>query len=1091
MNYKNILALAPALALAACGGGDEQNITAPQTPGSVIYSYPADGQSEVSPKADLVLRFSHALTDEAIAEKIRVTDGTDDIAFTAEPVDDGRSLKLTPNGQLRAGASYSVEFTEALQAEDGRLIPNPNADGPEGIQFSTRGAFSGIAALDNLSGEFSVTEMIPSEGGTFRPMDFSTFRLRLSQPVHPEWQEKGGVIKLEDSAGKEVPAVVLVKGRYVTIDPCTAEDMAECGSKVDTLTPGETYTVSLSKLPSLTKESAVLDYTAKVTPGDTSPTVVLFQEVIDSGLNAGTEPRRSVLNGQIINGVTLNSVLQGIAGPSQQTGGLFAELAYAPAFRADEPLPLRVPRGSVLRSSSLDVKVNGTVPVIDPVTNAMQQTGEIKVTMLSDATGYMMPNPYTNDDSAPRHIKLFMDVAMNTEEAQPNASLSQDLLGVELTGIAMVEQGTLTIDAIGMVEPKLLGQEYTDSTIAFRIEAATDVDSQLDASSLRERDTTPPSLVSWMPGPDNALPPTRQAMQRPGDPVILNFDEPLDQDAVKGNVMLSTSSGDIGNLKTRVDGTVLVINPSGGLQHGMEYTVSVNGVTDLAGNPATVPALTFRLPDTTADNGLSASPIAVTTYPGYPCVTRDLDTGNDSHGFCADKPSEEGVTRPDSQPPEYLPVTTLPEDRPIVVVFSQSMNLDSINGDTFIVERVTSETDALGSGGPVPGRIEKNRQRIRFYPEEPWVKGQLYRYTMVSTQDGVCSESDPSFICGDNNLALQTDALVDPTDIGGSNLSIYFRGEEKLDSVFTPLRNLPVRDVNANFMIEPEEPAVFPSDDEIGAPAVVMDDGLNPSSNAARLRPAAAPFIITNEGESRVGCEVSGPDCPEDKFIYQTGGLNTEVIGPVDPEDLSQGVRVLLYPTMLVATSIDIYLDGDAFADLVLDPAEPQVTGPQLLRMRYADLDGDGVRGDPIPGVISSNGEGKPIFTTSADLLLDAPALTLPLGNVLAHNLFGYQLTLELGGDITFFDDGRMQIEQRNSNTPPITVAVEIEDTALEGAVDFINCLGGLLTFNFEKCESLAGGSSEGAVVIPLEIPQNGVYLNFLSNPVKEIPEAH
>ncbi|AOY88972.1 hypothetical protein BKP64_12805 [Marinobacter salinus] len=184
--------------------------------------------------------------------------------------------------------------------------------------------------------------------------------------------------------------------------------------------------------------------------------------MVNSGLLAGPaveDARRSLLNGQIINGVTLNSVLQGVAGPSQQTGSLFAELAYAPSFAADEPLPLRIPRGS----------------------------------MLSDATGYLSPNPYTDDPSAPRQVTLFMDVSMNTEEAQPNAGLSQDLLGVELTGIAIVDNGVLTIDAIGVVEPELLGQEYTHSTIAFRIEAATDADSVLHAAEL------------WMPGSPDAM----------------------------------------------------------------------------------------------------------------------------------------------------------------------------------------------------------------------------------------------------------------------------------------------------------------------------------------------------------------------------------------------------------------------------------------------------------------------------------------------------------------------------------------------------------------------------------------------------------
>src|SRR5690606_40011325 len=136
---------------------------------------------------------------------------------------------------------------------------------------------------------------------------------------------------------------------------------------------------------------------------------------------------------------------------------------------------------------------------LDAATCNKEQTGTIKVTMLSDASGYMSPNAYTDDLSASRHITLFMDVSMNTVEAQPNAALSQDLMGVELRGIALVQDGVLTIDAIGMVEPNLLGQEYTDSTIAFHLQAATDADSDLDAENLRVLEATHTSLVGWMP----------------------------------------------------------------------------------------------------------------------------------------------------------------------------------------------------------------------------------------------------------------------------------------------------------------------------------------------------------------------------------------------------------------------------------------------------------------------------------------------------------------------------------------------------------------------------------------------------------------
>ena len=489
MNYKNTLALLPAAILAACGGGDGQEINEPRTQGSVVYSYPADGQREVSPKADLVLRFSHAVSDDDLTGKIRVTAGETAVPFTVEGVDGNRSLKLSPQSELEPGTEYNIEFAEGLLAEGNRIIGTPNAEGPEGIQFSTRGGLTGIAGLDNTDESFKVAEMIPAPDAVFRPMDISTFRLRLTHPVHPEWKERGGVIEITDSNGETVPAIVLVKGRLVTIDPCVPGTPELCGRDDDFLTPGETYTVSVRNLPGI-NGGVVESFSQQITPRDTGPRVVLFQEVIDSGLNAGDttqEASKSKLNGQVVNGIVLNSVLQGTTDTSQQTGGLFAELAFAPGFEADEPLPLRVPKGSLLSSSNLAVRVNGLVPIIDEATGGIQQTGDIKVIMISDATGYLSPNPYTDDQSAPRHVRLFMDVSMNTEAAQPNASLSQDLLGVELTGIALVEDGVLTIDAIGIVEPNLLGQELTDSTIAFRIQADTDATSQLDAADQRGR----------------------------------------------------------------------------------------------------------------------------------------------------------------------------------------------------------------------------------------------------------------------------------------------------------------------------------------------------------------------------------------------------------------------------------------------------------------------------------------------------------------------------------------------------------------------------------------------------------------------------
>src|SRR5690606_14588350 len=124
------------------------------------------------------------------------------------------------------------------------------------------------------------------------------------------------------------------------------------------------------------------------------------------------------------------------------------------------------------------------------------------------------------------------------------------------------------------------------------------------------------------------------------------------------------------------------------------------------------------------------------------------------------------------------------------------------------------------------------------------------------------------------------------------------------------------------------------------APDVVFDGAGNPLTP-----PQATRVISPSRTDARVGCNRDREslfhgwietDCPEFKFIYQTGALNTEVVGPVDPDNPAAGVRVLLHPTLLTTPSLTV--NAKVLSDLTW--AETP-TGPQVIRMRYAD-DGQG-----------------------------------------------------------------------------------------------------------------------------------------------------
>ena len=1111
MKKQYSLALLPLLILAGCNG-DEQSV---ETSGSgnayLSYSYPTDGQSGVSPEADVVMRFSHAITDEEAASKIQLTKDGQEVGYSLEKVDGDRSLVLSPDDGLEAKAEYTVTFADPLSGADDTSIDMPNAEGKPGIQFATRALFDGPNNQVEASDSFEIVSAVPlpdsqkSQPGEFGPMNFSTFRLKTTHPVHPQWEEIGSV-ELTDSSGEPVDAKVIIRGNSITVDPCVTETLAGCGSKEDLLEAGETYTLSLNNLRSKTDGDQTLSQELQFTPRDTAPTVVAEQINVDSGLASGENQQqatKSILNGQIINGVTLNSVLQGTAGPSQQTGSLFAELGYAPSFGSDEPLPLRIPRNSVLRGTSIDVKVGGEVPILkaragDGNYGPQETTGDIKVTMISDATGYLSPNPYTDNDSAPRHVTLFMDIAMHTESEQPNAALSQDLMGVELHGIALVRDGVLTIDAIGLVEPELLGQEYTNSTIAFSLEADISEDAPTDAAELRSMDNEPPELMSWMPGSENAVPDTRQDMHRPGDPVTLNFNEPIDGDSIKEGITLSPTNQD---LNTKVDGTTVTINPEGGLKHGVSYQLDINSqLTDLAGNGVSAQTLTFSLPPTGGESITKRPPLALTTYPGYPCETdfSEMDLREGVVGQCYDD-SAAAYSGGRDATTDTLPLSEMPADRPITVVFSQSMNLDSIRlGETFVVEKVNESGDPVADNPEVSGRLEKNNQRIRFYPEAPWEEGEFYRYTMESNADpnpGTCTENPPTSICGANDLALKTDLLEGLDDGGGANgedpLVIYFEGSEPKETVFTPLRNLPIRDTNSNFLIDcnastnDDGNREFDNyDNNCAEPFEASHDGSDeegwePGANSTKLSViggiAAGSGLAADENPAQVGCKAGvGETCPRDKFIYQTYALNTEVKGPgvyeASDGEKHEGVLVDLYPTMLATSSISVFTQVNALWGAI-KLQEETVTNTQVLRMRYSkdpscdENQEQCARNSLIPGVITTGDDGQTIFITEVDLFIDAPDMEIPPDGG-THDLYGRPFTVTLKGDVTFFDDGRMQIEQWNLNS------VGKNDELLVTA----NTLG--LT-------------DSGAVTLelPLAIPERGLFLNFISNPVKDLPE--
>lgn len=1048
MKLKTLCLATSAALLAACGGeaGNAPTFDSWQT-GEVYYSFPYDGQQNLSPRTPLVMRFSHAVTVNSGNLELLECAALDDDCTTGTTVtldapvslDGGMGVSVQPQQPLKTNTHYRLVISGIETGNGQPVFP----DG--GLDFFTRLDADGPLSEQMAAPDLAVTQLVP-DGDTLPFMDFSTLRLQFNQILDASTlvygdTDQGASVELE-SEGTTVQASLLVKNNTVTIDP------------TDDLTPGKHYTLKLTPtVRGITQAPLAGGLERSWVAKNSQPRSTLVQEVVkasDNEANPCADPDALIakLTGAAMNCVPVQSTLLGSKDATLQSGDVFAELAFLPNY--PDVSPLRIRRNSLLTGSNIEVKIAGEV-------NAGIETGAISVTFLSDASGYLLPNPYSDAHEAPKQVKLFMDVSMTAANPEANGALSQTLMHVELNGMAVVKNGRMEIDAVGIVEPKVLGQETAFGFLSFHMKSYED---QANAPQ-QLPDLTSPSLQSMMPVADgNGV----AATARPGDPVILNFNEPLDSATlIAGDTFTLTSGGSAVDMDWEMDGATLIIRPVGGLEMGADYTVTVSSdVTDLANNPLNPVSETFSLPTIVGD---TPAPVVMTTYPGFPCATDnehwEIEAGN--HGFC-----QGGKTEDDRNP-----VPSMPANRSIRVKFSQDIdpgsvvfeNSNACGVGSFRVEKVVSDQNGLpvrymdgnsrkySCEAGVTGKLEVSSRSLVFTPDEPWEEGANYRYMLMSVNNTSgqlpddCSSGEA--ICSVDGKRLQTAVLRAPdADMGGPDMHLHFKGVAMTDSVFQPLNNLPTADLNGNGHFDVGEPGY---------------GGGEPGVNTTDI------FISGYDGKGLLSDpEMLCDDGPEQCDIHVVGGLNSEVFGPAtytDPVtgDEMQAVRVGLYPTMINATSLTLLVKILGFI-----PSDTP-TETQFMRMRYhcvawptnaanycgkQNPDGSYVydeieRQGLIPGWIVAT-ENGPEFRADVDLYLDAPYMHIVAGGT--HNQHSYPLTMNLSGPLTFLPDGRMAINQLNSN--------EID----------VNVVLGVLGFSPE---------------IYLKIPVGGVKLQYLGEPIK------
>ena len=571
---------------------------------------------------------------------------------------------------------------------------------------------------------------------------------------------------------------------------------------------------------------------------------------------------------------------------------------------------------------------------------------------------------------------------MTAQHPKANGALSQDVLHVNLFGIARTENDVLVVDTVGEINPTLLGVEKANGMVSFFLQAYAD---QKNAPP-KLQDEIAPSLQSWLPG---------ELISRvdPADAILLIFTEPLSPENLQQEVTLVRNGNELVPVTVTHDGSSIIVKPHQPLQYNSDYRVRVGGaVVDMANNPIEAP-LDLAFSTLNFDAAQLAAPLVGSIYPGYNCRLIGHNLENNVAGRC------EGGQPNDDQ----FSIFSIPENRDVQITFNQLMDTNtfllgkSCNEGSIRVEQINTNGECLNA---VSGSIQFDASRIQFTPTVPWQTNTLYRVVLNSTPSSLCDASD-NVLCSLTGLPLRTNPLtltLENRHEGSEAMAIPFvASAPEQTKVFNPLSKLPASDVNRNFSHDENENLVF--------------------ENSSRLAVAGTSGLVS---EARMGCKRG--TCPNQDYIYVSGYLPTD-IGVYDSS--MKSVPVEIYNQALMTTSVTMYAKALGF--WLENP-----TGPQIMRMRprYDE------QGNSLPGIgyiywdperdNQYGTKGQAMFESTMEVYLDAPGLKpTMLGIELETNMHSLPLTIKLKGPIVFLVDGRMEIQLKNAEAVEIDVEID------------------------------------------------------------------
>lgn len=654
---------------------DEYRMPQSETVFRIVSSIPNDQTRQFPRTGKLIVHFNRALDVKSIRDAVVLTETNQNgavstLSTTVGVV--GNNLYITPRFPLTPATNFSLLVKPLIKSVDGETIVAPE-DG-QTINFST----GQIRA--QLGSPPEVTFVTPSPDDQYI-FDFTNFRIYFSEPLDETSLRYGDTILVKNSAGQAISALMFAEGNQVVIDP-----------KTD-LEPDKTYTLLIKDdVTDQNGENLEEDFTREFTISDSKPHatlgVVMCPTMGDQSPQCVSETDPAALplsnyTGDPSNSMIIDSALLG-RNVVYISGKLVSEMGNPSVDSNFVPLVIR--KGQKIYGKGIDAMLGGKI-------KTGYNTGDIEITLLTDAVGYLAGSDYIYEQEGDEIALLFtLDTAINTTSSNPatNAMMSQSILGVSLVGSARTEDGAMVMEVAGFTEMNVAG-ETIPSTMSMLMKspevAVTEVDKDIDPPILR-------SYTPWQGENSDRV--------RLTERIVGNFDEPLDMTSVQEHFWVQNSAGARIAGSVRVYGSRAVFIPEEPLLANWDYQMVFDaGISDIMGNARTnrevIDFKTGAEEVSESGNNPPNPPLLMTVFPG----------DNDA--------------------------VTIPAHMPVVVCFNQLMEPTSIRlGETFEVLDLTEEF-RTGQKTPVRGTIYYMWDHFIFEPDRFWTPNHNYR--IVITDD--------------------------------------------------------------------------------------------------------------------------------------------------------------------------------------------------------------------------------------------------------------------------------------------------------------------------------------------------------------------